>query len=102
MKFANCGAPLGNTDEVCAYCGTVTPYGEKLRAELSRKAMEEEIRIRQKESARRRRIVEKISTVRKPPIVIMIVLYIITFGYYSPYWYCRRSGFICGCHYAIP
>ena len=31
MKCANCGAPLGNTDEVCAYCETVTPYGERVR-----------------------------------------------------------------------
>ena len=94
MKCESCGAPLNAGDEVCEYCGTVTPYGEELNNELIRKLKEKELSRRLGKIEQHRKILEKMPAVHKVSIPVISLLYIITFGYYSHYWYYRWTGFI--------
>lgn len=97
MKCQGCGAPLGIEDRECAYCGKVTPYGERLL---------EERRIRKQEKARqwklkceRRKQERELEEERRRnmpampcvPLPVCAVMYVITLGLWSSYWYITRS-----------
>lgn len=73
MNCKNCGAPLNDNDEVCQYCGTVTPHGASIRSE--RKRLE---------------ALENIPVMKYVSAAFSVFVYIITFGCYAPYWYATR------------
>ena len=95
MKCRGCGAPLGLEDRECEYCGLVTPYSERLLEEL-RIRKQEEIWRQEKERERIRQELEHKSVMRQVSMVFSVVVYVVTLGYYSPFWYCTRAASING------
>ena len=73
MHCPNCGAPIDENDEVCQYCGTVTPHGHELRSE--RKRLE---------------ALENLPTMKYVSVAFTVFVYVFTLGCYSPYWYATR------------
>ena len=73
MKCANCGAPIEATDEVCQYCGTRTAYGVSML-----------------EEHKRHEAIENLPKIKYVSEAFMILVYVITMGYYAPYWYATR------------
>ena len=73
MICQNCGAPIDENDEVCQYCGTVTPHGHELRSE--RKRLE---------------ALENLPVMKYVSVTFTVFAYIFTLGCYSPYWYATR------------
>ncbi len=82
MNCSGCGAPLELNDEKCPYCGKITPYGERMFEE--RKEQE-----KKKEP-------ENLPKMKYASIVAIAILYVITFGFYSPYWCVSRANSLNG------
>ena len=80
MNCPNCGAPIEITDEVCKYCGTMTQHGIDMLEERKRAEKEEQKRL----------AIENLPKIKYVSTGFVIFLYVITFGYYSPYWYATR------------
>ncbi|MBQ7220433.1 MAG: zinc ribbon domain-containing protein [Synergistaceae bacterium] len=80
MKCANCGAPIEANDEVCQYCGTRTAYGISMLEEHKRHEQEEQ----------HRRELENLPKIKYVSEAFVIFVYVITLGYYAPYWYATR------------
>ena len=80
MKCANCGAPIEANDEVCQYCGTRTPYGVSMLEEHRRQEQEEQ----------KRQALENLPKFKYVSEAFLIFVYVITLGYYAPYWYATR------------
>ncbi|MBQ7594595.1 MAG: DUF4234 domain-containing protein [Synergistaceae bacterium] len=77
MNCSGCGAPLDINDEKCPYCGKITPYGERMFEE--RKEQE-----KKKEA-------DNLPKMKYASITAVAILYVITFGIYSPYWCVSRA-----------
>ena len=82
MNCSGCGAPLELTDEKCQYCGKITPYGEKMFKERKKKEKQLEL--------------ENMPAMKYASITAIAFLYVITFGYYSPYWFASRANSLNG------
>ncbi len=80
MKCANCGAPIEANDEVCQYCGTRTPYGVSMLEEHKR----------QEQEAQKRQALENLPKMKYVSMGFAVFVYVITLGYYAPYWYATR------------
>ena len=80
MKCANCGAPIEANDEVCQYCGTRTAYGVSMLEEHRKQEQEE----------KERRALESLPKMKYVSLGFVIFVYVITLGYYAPYWYATR------------
>ena len=78
MKCVHCGAPLDKIDEECAYCGSVTPYGERVSEERRQRKQEEE-RLR------------NMPDMPYAEMSSVIIIYILTLGFYASHWYITRS-----------
>ncbi|MBQ7170232.1 MAG: hypothetical protein IJR63_10070 [Synergistaceae bacterium] len=80
MNCKSCGAPLDEGTEKCPYCGTLTDYGtEKFRERESQKQDEE-----------RRKKLENLPAMKYVSLAFVAVLYVVTAGLYSVYWYAMR------------
>lgn len=79
-KCKACGAPVEAGTEKCPYCGTLTDYGEE-------KFRERE--ARQKEDEKRRKL-ENLPAMKYVSPAFVAVLYVVTVGLYSVYWYAMR------------
>ena len=55
MQCPNCAAPLNSNDEVCKYCGMITPYGESMLKERSVQEEGQQSRHAEKNLSQRRR-----------------------------------------------
>ena len=80
MNCTNCGAPLKVDDEKCQYCGSITPYGEQKLQERRQHEREEQ----QRQSA------ANLPAMKYVSMTFAVCVYLITFGYYAPYWYATR------------
>ena len=80
MNCTKCGAPLDAQDEVCQYCGTRTPYGERLLEER-RRHDEEEARLH---------ALDNMPAMKHVSMAFAVFLQVITLGGYAPYWYATR------------
>ena len=80
MKCSGCGAPIEPNDEVCQYCGTMTPYGVSMLEERRKQEQEEQHRL----------ALENLPKIKYVSMGFMIAVYVCTLGYYSPYWYATR------------
>ena len=80
MNCKSCGAPLDEGTEKCPYCGTLTDYGtEKFRERESRKHEDE-----------RRQKLDNLPAMKYVSLALVAVLYVVTAGLYSVYWYAMR------------
>lgn len=73
MNCENCGAPLGVSDEFCAYCGSITPYGKSLQ-----------------EERRMPEVRGDLPKMKHVSVAFMIFAYVFTLGWYASYWYATR------------
>ena len=80
MNCQNCGAPLNPNNELCEYCGTMTPYGISM--------FQERKRLEQKEL--RRHALENLPKFKHVSMPFVIAACILTAGCYAPYWYATR------------
>lgn len=80
MNCTHCGAPIEANDEVCQYCGKMTAYGEK---------MIEQRKLEEKEEQRRQAI-ENLPAIKYVSLSFTVIMYMITFGAYSVWWYAMR------------
>lgn len=84
MNCINCGAPLRPEEEKCSYCGTLTPYGERVSKERKQKEIQyarEAVRLRE-DKARFKYV----------PVLFVLVFYACTMMFYGPLWYISRAN----------
>ena len=80
VNCKSCGAPLDEGTEKCPYCGTLTDYGkEKFRERESKKHEDE-----------RRQKLDNLPAMKYVAPGLLAVLYVVTGGIYSVYWYAMR------------
>ena len=82
MNCTACGAPIEAGAEKCPYCGVMTPYGEKVFAERKEHERQEE----------QRRKSENAPCMAYASWLFVPAVYVLTFGYYAPYWYVSRAA----------
>ena len=80
MNCTHCGAPIEANDEVCQYCGKLTAYGERMLDEHKREEQEEA----------RRKALENLPTMKYVSMIFAVLMWVITIGGYSVYWYATR------------
>ena len=79
-KCLSCGAPIDVDCEKCPYCGTITPYGEEKFREREAHKKEDE----------RKKALENLPAMKFVASSFVAVLYVVTGGLYSVYWYAMR------------
>ena len=80
MKCKACGAPIEAGEEKCPYCGTLTDYGEEKFKERESRKKEDE----------RRKMLENLPAMKYVSMTFVALLYVVTIGIYSVYWYAMR------------
>ncbi len=101
MNCTSCGAPISSDEEKCSYCGTITPYGEKMNEARRKERLRQERQEHEAEELRRKaaqesdfKRQERLSRAKFKyvPVLFVIVFYALTGMLYGPYWYISRAS----------